>query len=640
MNMKVSSPHASTQPQPPDNAEKNVKTLLVKGVGERKVSLERSSDGRVEVVLSPPPLTHLVLSGGGAKGIAFPGMVQALEDHKALVGVKVISGSSAGAISAVLLASGMDAKTFARLSNGLNLPELLNSKNPLIAKLQNASTEIGKLAGRLPGAAGNIAQLLFTLIPRLQTEAQPLEDLIGNEARKSLLAKIAGTRREDRPADVMKIADRLSAGKGPTFRDIEVLSRHIPAVKQLNITGTGLFDVRPQLVVLNASTTPDMGIARAALISGSMPGLFKSPKEKGHAFQEHAEQKAFLDGGLLVNTPSSAVIDPPFPESPLCKTESLVVRFETENLEPAKAGSVGSGLVDTIMGVPHAAAEGYQEDKLKAQADQTVVLPLKSEKGDFRNLLNGTVNFTMTDDQKKHLQASARAAVSAHLDTRAALRERYQFRSLDVAVLAMDDKMLASVESDLEKDPAAKDVLMFRKSAQQAMQALEAAITEANQASDKLTVTPRLAAALRNLDALARRPEYVEWLGRRLNAVGRPDFQQLLQVMSKQSPGDTAAMSKVMTSAVAQMSRRDLAVKAENFTREVIYPSLYRPGQPQANIELLRRAARDLADARTPPAFNNVLEGIVKYYKARNKPWSTPFRSTTVEAAKAWRIPV
>lgn len=81
-------------------------------------------------------------------------------------------------------------------------------------------------------------------------------------------------------------------------------------------------------------------------------------------------------------------------------------------------------------------------------------------------------------------------------------------------------------------------------------------------------------------------------------------------------------------------------MKAENFTREVIYPSLYRPGQPAANVELLNRAVRDLADAATSAQFNSVLNGIIKYYKARNKPWSTPHSSTTVEMAKAWRIPV
>ncbi|KTC45825.1 hypothetical protein AO262_27085 [Pseudomonas fluorescens ABAC62] len=226
------------------------------------------------------------------------------------------------------------------------------------------------------------------------------------------------------------------------------------------------------------------------------------------------------------------------------------------------------------------------------------------------------------------------------MPNRAALRERYPFPSLDEAVLAMDDKTLASVEGDLRKEPAAKDVLMFRNGAQQALQVLDAAINEANDTGDKLTVTPKLAAALRSLDALAHRPEHIEWLGARLNAPGQANFQQLLQVVSKQSPDKSASMSKVVKSAVAQMKRRDLAVKAENFTREVIYPSLYRPGQPADNVELLRRAARDLADAKTPQEFNNVLDGMVKYYKARNKPWGKPFSANTVEAAKAWRITV
>ena len=64
------------------------------------------------------------------------------------------------------------------------------------------------------------------------------------------------------------------------------------------------------------------------------------------------------------------------------------------------------------------------------------------------------------------------------------------------------------------------------------------------------------------------------------------------------------------------------------------------PGQPAANVELLQRAARDLSQATTPTEFNRVLDGIIEHYKARNKPWSTPGSSTTVEMAKAWRIKV
>lgn len=95
-----------------------------------------------------------------------------------------------------------------------------------------------------------------------------------------------------------------------------MLSRHIPAIKQLNITGTGMFDGRPQLVVFNANLTPDMYIGRAALISGALPGLFKSPAEQGHGFQAASQVTAFQDGGLLLNTPAPGVIERSFPESP------------------------------------------------------------------------------------------------------------------------------------------------------------------------------------------------------------------------------------------------------------------------------------------------------------------------------------
>lgn len=511
--MKVTSSPVQIQPPSPPAIDQDVKTPLVKGVGPRKLSLHRHDDGRVDVEVSPPPPSHLVLSGGGAKGIAFPGMVQALEDGRKLQGVKVISGSSAGAISATLLASGMNAKTFGELSNSLDLPSLLNSKDPVTAWLQSISSKLGKLAGRLPGPAGNISQLLLTLLPRLQTEASPLEEMMRNESRKSILAHIAETPRDTRAGEVMKIADRLSAGGAPTFRDLEVLSRHIPAIKQLNITGTGMFDGRPQLVVFNAGLTPDMDIARAARISGSLPGLFKSPQEQGHGFQEVAEATAFQDGGLLANTPAPGVVGSSQPQGPLSQPESLVVKFESDETAPVKSGGFISNIIDKVTGTPHAAAGAYQAERLKAYADQTVTLPLNTDTGDFRGMFNGTVNFTMTPEQKKHLQAKAHQAVTAHLGAREAARERHTFASMESAVLAMDDTLLAGVQEQLKKDPAAADALTFRKTAQQALQALNSAVSEANRVSDVLTITPKIAAALRNLDALARRPEHVEWLG-------------------------------------------------------------------------------------------------------------------------------
>lgn len=616
-------------------------TPLVEGVGARNVTLLRDHQGRVDVFLSAPAVTSLVLSGGGAKGIAFSGVVRALEDAQKLEGIQSISGSSAGAISAALIASGMGAQAFDRLSDSIDLPSLLNSKDVVTAWMQDASSTLGKLVGRLPGAAGNISQLLMTLLPRLQTEALPLEEVIRNESRQSILEHIAQTPRETRPGEVMHIADKLSAGAAPTFGDLDVLSRHIPAIKQLNITGTGMFAGRPQLVVFNASLTPQMDIARAAHISGSLPLVFKSPEERGHGFQTSTETTAFKDGGMLLNTPAPGVVDRAFPESPLTKSESLIVKFESDAADArTRSGSFFSSLADRITGVPHSAAGAFQDKKLEAFAEQIVTLPLKTEKGDFRGLLTGTVNFTMQDEHKQHLQAKARQAVDAHLERRSTALERHSFQSLDDAVLAMDDAMLASVQPALQKDPAAADVLTFRKNARQALHALDGAIIEANQAKGALVFTPKILSALRNLDALARRPEQIDWLGRRLNVASQRNFQQLLQVATKQIASGALPMSKVIGSAVAEMSVRDIAMKAESFTREVIYPSLFRPGQPDANVELLHRAAQDLAWSSTPTEFNRVLDTISDRYKARNKPWDRMSSATTVEQAKAWRVQV
>ncbi|OPA83250.1 hypothetical protein BFW88_25915 [Pseudomonas fluorescens] len=93
----------------------------------------------------------------------------------------------------------------------INLPSLLNSKNRVTAWLQEASSTLGEQLGRLPAPVGNISQLLMTLLPRLKSDATPLEDMIRDESRKALLAHIANASRQSRPADVMRIADKLNS---------------------------------------------------------------------------------------------------------------------------------------------------------------------------------------------------------------------------------------------------------------------------------------------------------------------------------------------------------------------------------------------------------------------------------------------
>ena len=610
------------------------RTLLTENAGARRVTFHLNSNASVDLMLSPPPVTQLILSGGGAKGIAFPGVIQALEDKNLLKGVVTICGSSAGGISAALLASGVSATAFSALTNSISFPQLLNSTSSTLASLQNASTALGKMLSHLPGKTGTFSQLLLTVLPRLQSKAEPLEELIRTESRKVILAHIANMTRETRTASIMAIADKLHAGGATTFADLDVLSRHIPEIKQLNITGVGIFGGRQQLVLFNASLTPDMDIARAAHISGALPILFKQPSEQRLAFQQDGQKNAFQDGGLLLNTPDIDIYEPPAHSSPFSAAEKLIVRFEPGAPKTANPkGSFISHAINQLTGLPPDGAKNFAKNRSDSFSEQRVALPLNTALGDFRGTFNGTVNFTMNLSVKHHLQGLSRQAVIEHLDKRAAVRDQHHFASVQDAVLAMDDEMFSSVAPALEKLGGHADILHFRQQAQTSLGSLDAAISEANTAPS-LKLTQKLGAALRNLDALARRPEQIEWLGKQLNVAGNCNFQQLLQSdLSKH-----ANLSKVLTSAHAEAKKRNVAVIAENFTREVIYPALFLPGQPETNLNLLRQVEQTLKHATTANEVNQALDDIVNKYVARNKPWKHPQGATTVGLAKAWRM--
>ncbi|WP_338724246.1 patatin-like phospholipase family protein [Pseudomonas tolaasii] len=635
--MKISTPAGSRPaiagtPTPPPVQQDAANKVLLNEAGDRKVTLSRDAAGRITLMLAPPAVTQLVLSGGGAKGVAFPGAIKALEENNALQGVQSVSGSSAGAISAALLASGMTAQAFTELSNNLDLSSLMDSSNALTRWFQKAGSKIGNWLGKF----SRHLQTATTVLPRLGTEAEKLEELVRSQTRATVLARIAESpSKADLPA-VKAIADKLRAVGVVTFADLHTLSPHIPAIKALNITGTGTFEGRSQLVVFNASLTPDMDVARAAHISAALPVVFKAPVEQGHGFQVDGEKNAFQDGGLMLNTPVDGLYQRQFPDSPLSRPEQLILTFETIPLQ--SRGGYGSATADSALGVNFAANEQLNQARLKkGYADQTVQMPLKTEQGDYSSFFSGTVNFALPDEAKKGLQDNALKAVNGHLQQRALVRQEHKFASTEHAVLAMDDELLASVESSLAQDDASRDVLRFRREAKAMLAHVHQAITEANQAGDRLEITPRLASALRNLEALATHPAYSQWLAKQLNVPDNANFQQLLQVTAKLERG---AVSRVMLGAVDEMKRRDVAVVAGHFIRDVIYPAMFRPGQPDANVELLRRAERDLGKARTPQDFNAVLDSITERYSAPDKLWDKPFSDNTLNRAKAWRMRV
>lgn len=74
------------------------------------------------------PYTNLVFEGGGVKGIAYAGALSVLEQNGILPQIKAVAGTSAGAITATLVALGYSAEAVNQLVGALNFSSFEDSE--------------------------------------------------------------------------------------------------------------------------------------------------------------------------------------------------------------------------------------------------------------------------------------------------------------------------------------------------------------------------------------------------------------------------------------------------------------------------------------------------------------------------------
>ena len=611
---------------PAFNLEGGTQTMI-EAIGVRRLTVRHEASGVTALELDAPPLRKLVLSGGGAKGIAYPGAIMALENLGALSGIDTVYGSSAGAIMAALIASGLNARQFDTLADNIDLLALMDSPNPSVGWLQRAFAELGKRANNaLPSTVGSFTQLLLSVLPRIQSSGLPLQTFVRDQARNAVMGLIA----DQQHPELDLIRRRLERGDAVTFGDLDRINRHLGQIKKLNITGTAMFEGRAQLVVFNATLTPDMDIAMAAHISAALPVVFRRPGAHDLDFQEFGELTYFQDGGVLLNTPIPQLIDPSLTADRLWASDMLILIFEKKNEAGAHRGLVGT-LTDWWTGAPVSAGRAFQAQALKALAEQVVTVPLNTEKGDFRDPLKGTLNFTMTNDIKDYLQDLLRVAVEKHLAERSRRRERYEFASLDEVLHSLGDEMLGDVlaQTGLEQ---VRELQVFRRAARRALVALEEVL---QQIPDLITngLNEALRPVLESLDELATNESQLSWL---VNEMNRPDALRLGRLL--QLSPDQGAGSAVLLAAIAEARQRNIRTIAENIRRFVVFPSLHLLRQTDHNKALLWRVDEQLAKAGTAAEINQALDTIIQGYTSRNPLLNTPLRAKTIEMARAWRI--
>jgi len=571
--------------------------------------------------MNRPPITEVVLSGGGAKGVAYSGLVDTLEANGLMDLIKTFLGASAGALAAALLACGMTHAGFDRISDDISLVKLLNSSKDEVSIWQDRLSQLGEQLKSIP-----LAQLLCDLLPRLGSKGMPLEELIRKESCTALLQRCAEAT-TPLSEQALEVIAEVQEKEYVTFANLAVLSKEIPQIKTVEITGTAMFEEGTQLVVFSADLTPEMDIAVAAHISASLPVVFSKPTLQGQPFQPMGTTTAFADGGILNNTPVPAIYNPVTSMSPIPDGEHLILVFEAEESgqEPQR-GTGMSALIDRLLKAPHTASSVWNAEQLKRFDEHTVVVPLKFKKGDHSGL-RGTVDFSMAKKTKDFLQEELRKAVQAHLDERKATQQTHSFASIRKALLAFDDNTLEQLSAELEHDEACAEVIAFRRHAQLALKELKEAIQAANKTSSKLEPTPEMHMPIWALDQLADQPDQLEWLAKRLNHGNDPDFMQFLQAAAEWDKGVPSAISVMTQHAVEKMHLQDVATRAHNVVQHVLNPARFLGGQPDANIKLINGAIRELQEVQDPKAsknsldqriaFNNSLERVIANYRSR-----------------------
>ena len=212
------------------------------------------------------PIEYIAFSGGGAKGTIYSGVYEATKKAGILDNVKAVAGSSAGAITAAIIALGTSPERFEKISKNTNLQTLLGRK----------------------GFSAGIIQL--------NKDGKPLYDLLDSIIKENIKNFLE---RED----IIKITDdealddlrkRYQAKEKIYFRDIALLRKYDP-VQYKDLVITAVQKDTGELTIFNSFDTPNVEVALACRASASIPLVFEPVEING---------KKYVDGGYIDNIPT------------------------------------------------------------------------------------------------------------------------------------------------------------------------------------------------------------------------------------------------------------------------------------------------------------------------------------------------
>jgi predicted acylesterase/phospholipase RssA len=242
-------------------------------------SINSKPNGTLGVVIKQPDIKSLVFEGGGPKGLGYIGAIERLELSKILQTVENVGGSSAGAMTALAVGLGYNAKQIGEIIAKVDIKSFQDlSDTPSSSRIISVFQGFGNLAG---------------------SDSQGRGLFVGNKLRQWAKTVILERFKEAKYERFVKDISQ----KEITFRVLEKCRTTFPelGIKRIAFTGTNYTDAR--LEVFDFHRTPDMPVDLAVRISMSLPWFFQSVKYNG---------KEYMDGGCLNNYPMFIFNAPPY----------------------------------------------------------------------------------------------------------------------------------------------------------------------------------------------------------------------------------------------------------------------------------------------------------------------------------------
>jgi exoenzyme U len=593
---------------------KDIKGTVVTKAGSRNISIFETTDG-YELHLDRPPIKRLVLSGGGGKGLSYVGLTKSLEKMGTLDKVESCFGSSAGSLQACTIAIGGKAEEVKKYSDEMEINKLLTQENDFYDK-----TNIPLIEDEPVSKLGTIRTIWDTIVRlgnRQNSVGIKYEAYINHVIAKILLSRI----QENNlllELDLQDIIEKLKKQeKDPrdltnniNFKDLDRLSKRIPQIKDLSITGTANIDGKYQLIVFNKDNFSDTSISHAVRISSSLPMIFPTVSKEN--FLNTNEDIQLIDGGCIMNTPDPGIIYQTF-ENDLKKDESLILVFSSDthikkNVE----------MREKFAQIPATILKAEGRRLMADYASQMFEVPISTYIGKKRVALS-TISFFTTKEEVNAIQQEAEKKTMEYLKARESQQQKYKFTNLKNLLNSLSDTELEEIEQVAPR--TCNDIIQMRKLAHKTINNIKKRITKYDDEND-ISKDEKINAIIDELAILNQQvqndPEFINWFSFTVNDSNDPELTRFIDLTRntlKPSNNNFIVFNTIHN----ERARREHRNNIFYTIREHIYPVLYSSNTSNNNKELIITAIDDLLKSTTPHDIKDIMENLQQNYKRRNK---------------------